>query len=77
MNECATCILKVDEQKPKSGIALCEGCQQSFCLSHFNEHRQTLNNTLDSIALQRDSLRARIQKLPTKMSTKHLKVIDD
>jgi hypothetical protein len=77
MNKCATCILNCDEQKIKPGIALCEGCQQSFCLSHFNEHRQTLNNTLDGITVQRDALRSRIQELPTKMSKEHLEVIKD
>ncbi|CAF1497497.1 unnamed protein product [Adineta steineri] len=75
MNKCATCTLNSDEQKGKPGIALCEGCQQSFCLSHFNEHRDTLTNTLDDIAVQRDVLRSRIQELPREMSKEHMETL--
>ncbi|CAF1548344.1 unnamed protein product [Didymodactylos carnosus] len=77
MKKCATCIVNSDELKAKPGITSCAGCYQSFCLSHFNEHRQTLNDTLDSIALQRDALRSRIQELPANVSKEYLKVIDD
>ena len=77
MKKCVTCLLDSDELKVKPGIVLCEGCQQWFCLSHFNGHRQTLNETLDSITLQRDALRSRIEELPKKISTEHLTVIDD
>ncbi len=76
-NSCVTCIQNSDEQKAKPGITLCEGCHQSFCLSHFIEHRQTLSNKLDGIAGQRDVLRSRIEELPTKISKDHLKTIND
>lgn len=77
MSKCVTCTQNSDEHKAKPGISLCEGCNQSFCLSHFVEHRQALNNKLDGIAEQRDVLRSRIVELPTRMSKEHFKTIDD
>jgi hypothetical protein len=77
MSKCATCIKNSDEQKVKPGITLCEGCHQAFCLLHFVEHRQTLNNKLDNITEQRDVLRSRIAELPTRMSKEPLTVIDE
>jgi hypothetical protein len=76
-SRCATCIQNSNNRKTKPGITLCDGCRQSFCVSHFVEHRQTLNNTLDEIASQRDALRSRIGELPTRISKEHLKAIDD
>jgi len=41
------------------GIAMCSGCQQWFCIKHFNEHRQELAIEMDHVGeehnlLQRD-----------------------
>jgi hypothetical protein len=77
VKKCAACIRNFDEQKAKPGIALCEGCNETYCLFHFVEHRQTLNNKLDDTAGQRDILRSRIEELPTRMSNEHLKTIND
>ncbi len=77
-NKCATCSQNSDEHKVKPGITLCEGCRQTYCLSHFVDHRQALNKKLDDIAGQRDILRAGMEDLPTRMSgLQGLKMIDD
>jgi len=49
-NSCATC-------KKNSGVATCDGCQQSFCGKHFGEHRQELSQQIDNISQERDLLR--------------------
>jgi hypothetical protein len=36
------------------GIMICDGCQQSFCGKHVNEHRQELTNQLDAIMQEYD-----------------------
>jgi hypothetical protein len=40
-----------------SGVAICDGCQQSFCIKHFGEHRQELSQLLENIAQEHDLLR--------------------
>ena len=75
--KCATCMQNSDEQKAKPSITSCEGCHQAFCLSHFVEHRQTLNKTLDDIAGQRDVLRSRIEELSTRMPKEDFQTIHD
>jgi transposase-like protein len=35
----------------------CEGCSQTFCYKHVNDHRQELNKQLDVIEVTRDLLR--------------------
>lgn len=42
--------------KETSGVFTCEGCSQTFCLKHTNEHRWQLNNELDEIICQHDIL---------------------
>jgi hypothetical protein len=39
------------------GIATCNGCQQSFCIKHFVEHRQELSQQMDNIGQEHDLLR--------------------
>ncbi|CAF1208689.1 unnamed protein product [Rotaria sordida] len=39
------------------GIAMCHGCQQSFCTKHFIEHRQELSQQIDDIGQEHDLLR--------------------
>jgi hypothetical protein len=39
------------------GIAMCNGCQQSFCIKHFVEHRQELSQLMDDIGQEHDLLR--------------------
>lgn len=39
------------------GIAMCNGCQRSFCIKHFVEHRQELSQQMDEIAQSHDLLR--------------------
>ena len=39
------------------GVAICDGCQQSFCIKHFTEHRQELSQLLENIGQEHDLLR--------------------
>ncbi|CAF1679177.1 unnamed protein product [Adineta ricciae] len=39
------------------GIAMCNGCQQSFCIKHFLEHRQELSIQIENIGQEHDLLR--------------------
>lgn len=39
------------------GIAMCNGCERSFCVKHFVEHRQELSQQMDGIAQEHDLLR--------------------
>jgi uncharacterized UBP type Zn finger protein len=39
------------------GIAMCNGCQQSFCIKHFVEHRQELSQQMEDIGQEHDLLR--------------------
>ncbi|CAF5023143.1 unnamed protein product, partial [Rotaria sp. Silwood1] len=45
---CATCETVPAEQKPKSGILLCTGCQKYFCSQHTVQHRQYLTDLLEN-----------------------------
>ncbi|CAF2371840.1 unnamed protein product [Rotaria sp. Silwood2] len=40
-----------------AGITTCNGCQQTYCINHFNEHRQELANQMENIGQKRDLLR--------------------
>jgi len=44
------------DSKDISGIFKCEGCSQSFCLKHTNEHRCLLNSELDDIILEHENI---------------------
>lgn len=48
---CVTC-----ENKDISGIFRCEGCSQTFCLKHTNEHRNFLGYELNKILLEHEKL---------------------
>ncbi|CAF0991387.1 unnamed protein product [Adineta steineri] len=39
------------------GVAICDGCQQSFCIKHFDEHRQELVQQLEHVGFEHDLLR--------------------
>ena len=39
-------------------VATCNGCQQTFCINHFSEHREELSNSMDIISIEHDSLRS-------------------
>jgi hypothetical protein len=47
---CMTC------RKEKSTVR-CDGCSQSFCYNHFEDHRQQLNQQVDGIEVSCDLLR--------------------
>ncbi|UJR16820.1 hypothetical protein I4U23_003719 [Adineta vaga] len=49
----------------------------TFCLSHYVEHGQALNNKLDSIAEQRDIFRSRMAELPVILTKQYLTTIND
>lgn len=51
---CATCGKGV-------GLFKCEGCTETFCTKHVVEHRQTLNQQLDDIAIEHDVLQETIK----------------
>ena len=38
------------------GIFKCEGCLQTFCRNHVNEHRDMLSQQLDEVVLEYDTL---------------------
>ena len=46
--------LKCD--KRSGGVFICDGCQQSFCRKHTDEHRQDLAVQMDNIGQERDVL---------------------
>jgi hypothetical protein len=48
---CASC-----ENKEMSGIFKCEGCSQTFCLKHTNEHRSLLDDQLNEIIQEHESV---------------------
>ena len=39
-----------------AGIAMCHGCEQSFCTKHFIEHRQELSLQMDNVGQEHDVL---------------------
>lgn len=47
---CNTC-------KRESGQVTCKGCSKTYCLNHFNEHRQQLETQFDDIEVNRDVFR--------------------
>jgi len=51
---CVTCGSK------SVGIFKCEGCSQTFCRKHVNEHRNVLSHQLDEIVLEHDTLQQTI-----------------
>jgi hypothetical protein len=51
---CATCGNK------SVGVFKCEGCSQTFCRKHSNEHRDLLTHQLDEIVLEHDTLQQTI-----------------
>ena len=52
---CATC-------KKNEGVAICRGCERSFCLKHFSKHRQELAAQMDNVIQEYDSLRQDLGK---------------
>ncbi|UJR32795.1 hypothetical protein I4U23_020257 [Adineta vaga] len=50
MNQCASC-------HKASSVSTCDGCKQSFCSKHVAEHRQQLNNQLETLMHEHDSFR--------------------
>jgi hypothetical protein len=40
-----------------AGVTTCDGCQQSFCVKHFVEHRQELSHRMEDIGQEHDLLR--------------------
>jgi ribosomal protein L17 len=51
---CGTCGNK------SVGVFKCEGCSQTFCRKHSNEHRDSLSHQLDEIILEHDTLQQTI-----------------
>lgn len=42
------------------GVFKCEGCSETFCRKHANEHRDILSNQLDEISIGHDLLQQSI-----------------
>jgi len=40
-----------------AAIATCNGCQRSFCIKHFGEHRREISQQMDNIGQEHDLLR--------------------
>ncbi|CAF1417996.1 unnamed protein product [Adineta ricciae] len=76
-DKCVACILQSNEEKAKPGIVQCAGCQKSFCVNHFVEHRKVLSDKLDGISMQRDSARACIEEMSEQIPAKTFKPIED
>ncbi|CAF3475063.1 unnamed protein product, partial [Rotaria sp. Silwood2] len=51
---------RLGDECKQSGVAHCEGCQQIFCIEHFNEHRQSLSEDLDIIIGEHDHFKERL-----------------
>jgi hypothetical protein len=66
--QCVTC-------NKSGGILTCDGCQQSFCGQHVNEHRQELGGQLDDIIQEHDLLQEELGE-PTSKKNFLLKKID-
>ncbi len=62
---CATCGNK------SVGVFKCEGCLQTFCRKHSNEHRDSLSHQLDEIVLEHDTLQQTIVEQKEKQSDRH------
>lgn len=45
-----------------NGLFKCEGCEKKFCVSHVQTHRQQLNQQLEEIVVEYDTLRNRFQE---------------
>lgn len=45
-----------------NGLFKCEGCQKTFCVSHVQTHRQQLNQQLEEIVVEYDTLRNTFQE---------------
>ncbi|CAF0906992.1 unnamed protein product [Adineta ricciae] len=48
-----------------AGVAICQGCQLSFCIKHFGEHRQELSHQLEIIGLEHDEFRKDLNQYDT------------
>ncbi|CAF3156180.1 unnamed protein product, partial [Rotaria socialis] len=46
---CFSCAKNVGQFK-------CEGCGSTFCTTHTSDHRQTLNQQLDGVIMEHDSV---------------------
>ncbi len=44
------------------GILKCEGCVQTFCRKHVNEHRDMLSQQFDEIVFEHDTIQQAITK---------------
>lgn len=62
---CATCGNK------SVGVFKCEGCSQTFCRKHSNEHRDSLIHQLDEIVLEHDILQQTIVEQKEKQNDYH------
>ena len=54
----ASAVVKKPCAKCSKGaaVATCDGCQQSLCIKHFNEHRQELSNNIENVGQEHDLL---------------------
>ena len=59
---CTTCGNK------GTGVFKCEGCQQTFCRKHANEHRDVLNHQLDEIVFEFDTLQQILAEIKDKIN---------
>jgi DNA repair exonuclease SbcCD ATPase subunit len=70
-NHCAIC-------GKERRTVLCDGCSQTFCYNHLNDHRQELSKQLDEVEVTRDLFRQTLTE-QTSQPRKHqlMKEIDD
>lgn len=44
------------------GVALCNGCDQMFCINHFTEHREELSKLMDNISQEHDFFQSELRQ---------------
>lgn len=57
--------IKCDDNENSSGLFTCNGCDRTFCARHVNQHRDELNNQLEIVVQEYDSIKAQILQSPS------------
>lgn len=52
--------IKCDDYENSSGLFTCNGCDGTFCARHVNQHRDELNNQLEIVVQEYDTIKAQL-----------------
>ncbi|CAF3765110.1 unnamed protein product [Rotaria socialis] len=55
---CAKCV----DNQGVSGLFICDGCQNMFCIRHVNEHQAELSNQLEIVIYEHDSIQQQLSQ---------------